>query len=176
MSFSSTLFLVLACWPLFGNHLTRRGHIQAAKSEQQQAWLEQSAKARTFSQIGTSFLHKQEVLLFGLRDWVLDNWEKYRIQSQELNPTQSNNQLVYLLTMTQIPFNIVKDITQVNLPHKDSPFVLTDFRRLSSASTSSQRRLRLALCMLCKLQPPVSTMMQWVFATRLSQSSKVFFI
>jgi hypothetical protein len=100
--------------------LTRRGHIQAAKSEQQQAWMEQSAKARTFSQIGTSFLYKQEVLLFGLRDWVLDNWEKYRIQSQEINPLQSNNQTIYLLTMTQIPFNLVKDITYVSLPRHHS--------------------------------------------------------
>lgn len=125
MSFSSALFLVLACWPLFGNHLTRRGHIQAAKSEQQQAWLERSAKARTFSQIGTSFLYKQEVLLFGLRDWVLDNWEKYRIQSQELNPMQANNQLVHLLTMTQIPFNVVKDITYVGPSRYNGLFILT---------------------------------------------------
>lgn len=128
MSLSSALFLTLACWPLFGNHLTRRGHIQAAKSEQQQAWLERSAKARTFSQIGTSFLYKQEVLLFGLRDWVLDNWEKYRIQSQELNPLQANNQFVYLVTMTQIPFNVVKDITYVSLSCCNSLFVLLSIR------------------------------------------------
>lgn len=176
MSFSSTLFLFLACWPLFGNHLTRRGHIQAAKSVQQQTWLEQSAKARTFSQIGTSFLYKQEVLLFGLRDWVLDNWEKYRIQSQETNPLQANNQLVYLLTMTQIPFNVVKDITHVSLLRYDSPFILTGSYRLSLAFTSSQRRLLSALCMLCKLQPLVSTTKQQVFTTRLNRSSRAFFI
>lgn len=69
---------------------------------------------RTFAQLGTSFQYKQEVLLFGLRDWVVDSWEKSREESYRLNPATSrsgNQQFVNDVILNgTLPYNVVKDV------------------------------------------------------------------
>lgn len=78
------------------------------------AWQKALGKCQTFFDIGTSSSYKQEVLLFGLRDWILDAWESFKDQSEELDPSRASSETARLITTSSLPRDIIKDILHVS--------------------------------------------------------------
>jgi hypothetical protein len=108
---STALFIVLATFPTVFNDLIRRSGVFTPQADFM-AWQNAEHQSRTFHQIGTSFAFKQEVLLFGLRDWVIQSWESAKIASDRHDHARGN-MLFKNVTISSLPQNIVKDLLYV---------------------------------------------------------------
>lgn len=107
-SFSTLLFIFLATFPTFFSDFVRRAGLYNP-SEDYIAWRRSSKDAGTFYNIAMSFAYKQEVLLFGLRDWIIDSWSKAKEEGAKYqDPT--NDLLVRSMAVSSIPESVVKDV------------------------------------------------------------------
>ncbi|KAG8822512.1 hypothetical protein FRC17_009559, partial [Serendipita sp. 399] len=106
---SSTLvFVLLAAFPTFFSDIMRRSGVYSP-TEGYLAWQKSEQQAGKFYGIATNFAFKQEVLLFGLKDWILDSWTEAKKQSLEHGAPRDDAMTVGI-TMSTIPENIVKDL------------------------------------------------------------------
>ncbi|KAG8783445.1 hypothetical protein FRC16_002363 [Serendipita sp. 398] len=78
-------------------------------SEGYLAWQKSEHQAGLFYGIATNFAFKQEVLLFGLKDWILDSWTKAKQESLK-HGAPRDDAVTVGITMSTIPENIVKDL------------------------------------------------------------------
>ena len=108
---STLLFVALATFPTFFSDITRRLGL-IGPNQDYYLWQESANKAHTFYSIATSFAYKQEVLLFGLRDWIMDSWSKFKEESDKY---RGPNQDLFgkSLIVTSVPENIIKDVLYV---------------------------------------------------------------
>jgi hypothetical protein len=110
---STLLFVALATFPTFFSDVIRRLGL-VGPNQDYYLWQESANKAHTFYSIATSFAYKQEVLLFGLRDWIVDSWSKFK---EESNKYRGPNQDLFgkSLVVTSVPENIIKDLLYVSV-------------------------------------------------------------
>lgn len=109
---STVFFIALATFPTFLPDLVRQLGL-IAPNEDYYLWQESANKAHTFYSIATSFAYKQEVLLFGLRDWIIDSWAKYKEESDKYR-SPDQDLLGKSLAVTSVPENIIKDVLYVS--------------------------------------------------------------
>ncbi|KIM33513.1 hypothetical protein M408DRAFT_19794 [Serendipita vermifera MAFF 305830] len=105
---SSLVFVALAVFPTFFSEVLRKqgifnptaNFVARQRSEKQ---------AHTFYQIATSYAFKQEVILFGLRDWILETWLEFKAESDRYRDPQ-DDVMTKALTASSMPENIIKDV------------------------------------------------------------------
>lgn len=109
--FSTLFFVGLATFPTFFADAIRRFGL-VATSERYYLWQQSANRAYTFFGIATSFAYKQEVLLFGLRDWIIESWAKFKEESDKV---RGPDQELFggSLMVTGVPENIIKDLLYV---------------------------------------------------------------
>jgi len=109
---SSLLFLVLAVFPTFFSEVLRK-HGLFKPTANFVARQRYEKRAHTFYQIATSYAYKQEVILFGLRDWILDTWLELKAESDK-HRDPPDDVMTKALTASSMPENIIKDILYVS--------------------------------------------------------------
>jgi hypothetical protein len=63
--------------------------------------------------MASSFAYKQEILLFGLRDWIVESWTHWKQASYTYKEPINNNPGQALMVST-MPESVVKDVLYVS--------------------------------------------------------------
>jgi hypothetical protein len=109
---TSLFFLALAVFPTFFSEILRKRGIFRPTANFV-ARQRSERKANTFYQIATSYAFKQEVILFGLRDWILETWLEFKAESDK-HRDPPEDVMTKALTASSMPENIIKDILYVS--------------------------------------------------------------
>lgn len=129
----SIAFVALAVFPTFFSEVLRKrgifnptaNYVARQRSEKE---------ARRFYQIATSYAFKQEVILFGLRDWILETWSEFKAESDK-HRDPHDDVVTKALTASSMPENIIKDVLYVSIPTLDMYTTLTISLALSRPSS-----------------------------------------
>lgn len=106
--FSTLLFVLLSSFQTFFYDVVRRFGL-LNPSPNYQAWRTSEQNATKFYNMASSFAYKQEILLFGLQEWIVDSWTHWK-QSSSAFKEPINNNPAQALTVSTMPESIVKDI------------------------------------------------------------------